>query len=110
MAPVNALWDAIQEALARLNPGWIESIDLDNGAESLNLAVNADVRVTSTKGTEEPINVVTRDWMIRYLTDDKHFDECGSLGFLGSLIVVREITGESIVRSIVRLGPPLADG
>ena len=81
------------------------SIVLDHGSEVADLASNADVRVRIGDGDVRYFSVISQQWAARLFDvevtepDLAHCNEFHAVGH--PLIIVKEITGGTIVRSIL---------
>jgi hypothetical protein len=117
-AHVHELQAEIDSALALLNPGWIESIALEEHQSDVDLRSNAEVEVTPTRGRMRTFDVRSAACMVRVCSSLPWFDGPRTLGGkptdvfrCGTLIVVSHITGETILRGVLSfVNDELCDG
>jgi hypothetical protein len=103
-----ALQAEIDEALGRLNPGWVHSITLAQGSDVIDLKANAAVDVTPRCGHPREFDVRSAEHIGRLGSMAPWSDgpraggrttdvlACGA-----ALVIVSQITGGSIVRGVL---------
>ena len=89
------------------NSPLLERIEMGRGSEVMNLTMNAEVRVHTRDGRMRGFNILAKEFAEWVFAPEREgnphapqFDDIYTVG--GPLALVCEITGDSIVRAVVR--------
>jgi hypothetical protein len=105
---VRELQRAIEMAMQQYDCAFLQSIEMDRGSEVTNLASCASVRVHMRDGSMRGFTIVAKEFAEWVFTAQTEWPNHPAPEFIGvwttggPLALVREITGDSIVRAVIR--------
>lgn len=100
--------EAIDAALRMHKPPSIHTVRLGPGSEVMDLTMNATVRVQYCDDRERTFTIVSQERVERLFANADNWVEDWQRDFKdiftsgGPLAIVREITGDTIVRAVIR--------